>query len=112
MSSDRTRARLADIIENADRIAAYVRDLEFTDFERDRRTQDAVERCLQRITEAAIRLGEGPLAAIAPDVPFHVLRGLGNMLRHEYDQLSLEQIWNTATDSVPRFRAACIAALG
>jgi uncharacterized protein with HEPN domain len=48
---------VADIIENANRIESYLADMDRQTFERDGRTRDAVERCLERICEAAHRLG-------------------------------------------------------
>ena len=58
-------------------------------FERDRKTRDAVERCLERICEAAHR--SGPRASeFAPDQPWNDIRGMGNRLRHAYDRLDLD----------------------
>ncbi len=55
VSTEREILRLHDIIENADRISRYIVDLDLPTFAADERTIDAVERCLQRITEAVIR---------------------------------------------------------
>jgi hypothetical protein len=43
----------ADIIENIERIERYVLGFDEEAFDRDERTRDAVERCLERICEAA-----------------------------------------------------------
>lgn len=69
MLGDRQRLRLEHIVENAQRIAGYTADLTFENFAKDQRTIDAVERCLSRITEAAIRLGEETMASVAPEIP-------------------------------------------
>ena len=45
-----------DIIENAERIERYIAGLDRQSFEKDERTRDAVERCLEPICEAAHRL--------------------------------------------------------
>jgi uncharacterized protein with HEPN domain len=45
-------------LENIERIGAYMAGLDRTAFARDGCTHDAVERCLERIYEAACRLGE------------------------------------------------------
>lgn len=68
---------------------------------------DAVERCLMRLTEAAIRIGEERMARVAPDTPMHQLRGLGNILRHAYDGIDAAVVWNTVVDDLPGFREAC-----
>lgn len=111
MSSRPESFRLNDIIENIDAIQTYVTDMSITVFERDRRTLDAVERCLQRITEAAIRIGDSRMAEIAPDVPFHQVRGLGNALRHEYHRIDARSIFLLLSDELPALRAACVSAL-
>lgn len=72
MLTERQRLRLEHIIENAERIEGYVAGLGYQDFAADQKTVDAVERCLARITEAAIRVGEEGMAEVAPDVPAHI----------------------------------------
>ena len=63
---------------------------------------DAVERCLMRLTEAAIRIGEARMATIAPDLALHEVRGMGNIMRHEYDALDMKRVWRTVTEALPR----------
>ena len=111
MSSEREQQRLADIIENIDAIGDYVGKMHFAAFAADRKTVDATERCLQRITEAVIKIGPDRMRVIAPDIPTEAVRGLGNMLRHEYDAIDLRSLFNTVTDDLPRLRRACVAAL-
>jgi uncharacterized protein with HEPN domain len=114
MSSDepRLRAWLQDIVENSLAAESYVGGLSIAQFRADRMRVDAVERCLMRITEAAIRIGETRLAEIAPDTPLHQLRGFGNMLRHAYDGIDVAVVWATVVDDLPDFRRACAQALG
>ncbi|MFN3475687.1 MAG: DUF86 domain-containing protein [Blastomonas sp.] len=111
MSSSREQDRLQDIIENAEFVASYLDDMTLQQFCGNRMTVDAIERCLQRITEAVIRIGEERIAIIAPDVPFHALRGLGNRLRHEYDMVDHDIIYAAARNDVPRLAECCRAAL-
>ena len=73
--------------------------------------RDAVERCIERITEASVRVGPERLARLAPDLPLHQVRGLGNILRHEYDRINPKLIWDTAKVDLPALRAGCEAAL-
>jgi uncharacterized protein with HEPN domain len=83
----------------------------FADFAADHRTIDATERCLQRITEAVIKIGPDRMQAIAPAIPVAAVRGLGNILRHEYDKIDVRSIYNTVVDDLPGLRAACEQAL-
>lgn len=111
MSSEREALRLQDIVENIDRIMEYLDGIDAEDFGDDRKTVDAVERCLQRITEAVIKIGEDRMLDIAPTMPMHAIRGLGNVLRHEYDLIDYEIIWYTVTDQLPLLRDDCVKAL-
>ncbi len=77
---------LEHIVENAESIFRYTEGMDFAQFEEDRKTYDAVERCLQRITEAVIRLGD-QAEILIPEVPWHRVRGFGNRLRHNYDSI-------------------------
>jgi uncharacterized protein with HEPN domain len=112
MLTERQRLRLEHIVENAERIATYIAGQTYAEFAASQLTIDAVERCLGRITEAGIRLGDEVMAHVVPDVPPHVYRGFGNALRHDYDLIDLHTIWLTATKDIPPLGAACVRALG
>jgi uncharacterized protein with HEPN domain len=53
LPSDKPLLRLYDILENVDRIRRYTERYNFDRFADDPKCQDAVERCLLRISEAA-----------------------------------------------------------
>ncbi len=72
---------------------------------------DAVERCLQRLTEAAIKIGEAGMREVAPAIPFHVLRGFGNVLRHDYDGIDDQLVFDTVANDLPSLKLACEAYL-
>lgn len=101
---------LADIIENADRIENYLAGMDRTVFAGDGLVRDAVERCLERVCEAAHRLGERG-AELMPDQPWGDIRGMGNRLRHAYDRISLEVIWNAVRHDLPSLAADARRAL-
>jgi uncharacterized protein with HEPN domain len=64
-----------------------------------------VERCLLRISEAARKL-EGIVDVIAPEQPWSDVRAVGNVLRHEYDTVDSEVIWQIVEkDLVPLSQA-------
>jgi uncharacterized protein with HEPN domain len=111
MFSERTQLRLRDILDNIEAIENYVEAMPFAAFQSDQRTTDAVERCLQRITEAVIQIGETEMEAILPDIPFASIRGMGNKLRHEYHRIDAQQIYNTRYDELPPLRNAVKRAL-
>jgi uncharacterized protein with HEPN domain len=77
VSTEREALRLREIIDNIGRIEGYVAGMDYAGFAGDRKTVDAVERCLQRITEAVIKIGPERMAAISPRLPVDAVRGLG-----------------------------------
>jgi hypothetical protein len=66
-------------------IIRYTAGLDAKSFERNPLVSDAVERCLQRISEAAAKLGD-KAPTLIPDQPWHKIRSFGNVLRHDYDE--------------------------
>jgi uncharacterized protein with HEPN domain len=103
-------ASLADILENLERIEGYVAGLDREAFAGDTLRRDAVERCLERICEAAFRLGE-KAAELVPSQPWGDIRGMGNRLRHAYDRIDLHLLWNTVRDRLPSLKADAEQAL-
>ena len=85
MPSSKRRDRLGDVVANCERIARHVAGMSRDAFFADEKTIDAVERCLQRISEAASKLGRtdkmlryavkltrddnGTMLVTAPDLP-------------------------------------------
>ncbi len=111
MCSERTRARLEDIIDNVDRVASYIGSMTFAAYVEDGRTMDAVERCLERIAEAVVQIGEAEAERLGLGVPWRKVKGLGNKLRHEYRRINPRDIFDTAQDDLPPLREAALAAL-
>ncbi len=65
---------------------------------------------MERVCEAAHRLGERA-AELMPEQPWGDIRGMGNRLRHAYDRISLDVIWNTARNDLPGLAADARRAL-
>jgi uncharacterized protein with HEPN domain len=79
-------------------------------FEKNDSIRDAVERCIERVCEAAHRLG--PFAEVAmPSQPWSEIRGMGDRLRHAYDRVDVGIVWNTALFRLPSLAAAARLAL-
>jgi uncharacterized protein with HEPN domain len=111
LPSDKVPRRLQDIIDNARAIFNYIEGMDLAAFEEDRRTYDAIERCLERISEAAAKLGD--LAPVLmPDQPWHKIRAFGNVLRHEYDAIREDMLFEIAAKDLPGLCGAAEEALG
>lgn len=66
---------LHDIIDNIARIEAYIEGLDQINLEQDGLRHDAVERCLERVCEAAVRLGD-QASVLLPAQPWADIRGM------------------------------------
>lgn len=91
-------------------IEDFTSGMSFEQFREDPKTVAAVERKFLVIGEAAVRLGR-EATFIVEDVPWRQIRDLGNLLRHAYDKVDLEIIWQTVTDDLPPLKAAILRTL-
>lgn len=108
MPSSRPIDRLRDIVDNCERIERHIAGMDFEEYARDEKTRDAVERCLQRISEAAYKLGSY-LDDLYPEARWKATRGVGNPLRHQYDRISDAEIWDGVLQTLPAIRQSALA---
>jgi uncharacterized protein with HEPN domain len=103
--------RFEDILVNMTRIEQHTAGIaDETAFEENHLVYDAVERCLERISEAAKKLG--PVGeTLCPNVPWRKISGLGNVLRHEYDRVERIRLWYVVQDDLPPVKTAVQSAL-
>lgn len=91
-------------------IVQFVPGMDLGAFREDAKTVAAVERKLLLISEAATRLGEDA-ERLCPGLPWHNIRGIGNWLRHRYDSVDVETVWNTVIDDLPPLKSGVLRAL-
>ena len=99
-----------DIADPIAMIEQFTSGMDFEAFRSNPMAVAAVERKLQIISEAAIRLGS-EADRRCPDQPWRDIRGIGNQLRHAYERIELDTIWSTVTDDLPPLKAAVLFAL-
>ena len=104
------RRAFEHILANIEDIRRFTVGLDERTFKGTNLVVAAVERCLGRLTEAAFRLG-GTAEAMAPSVPWDRIRGLGNILRHDYDVVSLDTLWQIVMGDLDELERACRDAL-
>ena len=98
MSKD--NAYLRDILDSARLIQSYLKDISFEEFQTDTVRQDAVARRFEIIGEATKRLS-AEIRAQFPGIPWELAAGMRDVLIHDYDDVNLEVVWHTATESLP-----------
>ena len=92
--------RLRDILEAARLIGTYVKNTTESDFYADKQKQDAVIRRIEIIGEAAAHVSAATHQAV-PELAFRKMRGMRNIVVHDYANVELRIVWEGATVYVP-----------
>jgi len=95
---------LRDILQAARLIASYLRDVTERGFLANSEKQDAVIRRIEIIGEATAHLTETTRQAI-PELPFRKMRGMRNIVSHDYANVDLKVVWEVGTAHVPEICA-------
>jgi len=97
--------RLAHMLDAIAAIEDFTDGISRSAFAADRLTRDAVERNLERLSEASRHL---PQAAKDrhPEIDWQGIAGIGNVLRHAYDRVADRRIWQIVTDDLKPLKAA------
>jgi uncharacterized protein with HEPN domain len=90
-------ARLADARDNARAAAHYVKDIGLAEFSSDSLRREAVCFCLVIVGEACTEAAKGLLEQ-PPEIPSAEIKGMRNILVHEYWQIDGEIVYNVARD--------------
>lgn len=94
-----------DILEAIERVEEVTRGKSLNDFEASWQLRWLVQRAIEIISEASRAIPD-ELASTEPQIPWRKVRGIGNVLRHDYEGLSDRIIWNVVLDELPRLKAA------
>lgn len=99
-----------DILEAIERVEEITQGKSLDDFEASWQLRWLVQRAIEIISEASRAIPDD-VADTQPEIPWRKVRGIGNVLRHDYEGLSDRLIWNVVVDELPRLKAA-VAAIG
>lgn len=100
MSPRNWEFRLEDIVESLSLIFEYVADMDFQSWSKDRKTIDAVVRNLEIVGEAATHIPE-EIQERYPEIPWNSMKGMRNVLIHEYFGVDTDVLWQTIQDDLP-----------
>lgn len=101
MPDDRQSGLLRDMLDSALLIRTYLGSVDRNGFMADSEKQDAVLRRLEIIGEAASRISP-KTQALFPGIPFRAMRGMRNIIAHDYGEVDLELVWRTVEADLPR----------
>ena len=92
--------RIDDIVEAINKIERYTDGIDFVIWQNDEKTVDAVIRNIEVIGEASSHL---PIEVQEQyeDVPWGMMKGIRNILAHEYFGIDLEIVWKTVKEDLP-----------
>ncbi len=96
----RDQAYLWDMLDAARTVGMPIGNLTFAEYDRDRKTQLAVERAIEIIGEAARRVSKG-LQDAHPEIPWRKIIAQRNVLIHEYGDIKQSRIWKVARENIP-----------
>lgn len=91
---------LEHVLESFSRILDYMDNVNFDAFLNDEEKQDAVIRKIEVAGEAVKRLSPA-FKESNPDIPWRAIAGMRDKLIHDYFNVDLETVWETAMKDVP-----------
>jgi uncharacterized protein with HEPN domain len=94
------RFRVGDIVASVSAALDYTSGMTYEEFADDRRTRDAVIRNLMTMGES-VRWIPGPIREANPEVPWTVMRGVRNVVVHEYFGVDEKILWDTVVHDLP-----------
>ncbi len=92
--------RIEDIIECIDKISRYIQGMDMTTFLANDLVVDAVVRNISVIGEAARHVPD-EIQTRYPHLPWREMRGMRNVIVHEYFGADAITIWETACRELP-----------
>jgi uncharacterized protein with HEPN domain len=93
-------AYLADILDAAKAIRRFIAGVSLDDFKANEEKYEAVNRKFEIIGEAARRLSP-EARKIFPEIPWNLITAMRNIIVHDYDDVDLDVVWNTAQRDLP-----------
>ena len=102
--------RLRHMLDAIARIETLTGGKSFEDYAADWVIRDAVERNLERVSEAS-RHVPSDLKSQHKNVPWRAVAGLGNVLRHDYPRVKDPRVWRIVSHDLAPLKAAVEAML-
>ncbi len=103
MSSDRLHFHLDEIDLAASRVESFIQGMDEAAFSSDERTQMAVMMGLALIGEAVAKIDKYRPEFLRehPEIPWTKIKGMRNLIVHDYFRTELKVVWKTVTESIP-----------
>ena len=102
---------IGDVLDAIKRIEGYLRGVDKDAFEENRMMQDAVMHQIEIIGEASNRISD-EFQDKYPDLPWMQMRAIRNKIVHDYREVNLSVIWDTAKNDLPPLKKQIKKLLG
>lgn len=110
MADRSVRIRVLDMLAEIGNIEQMLDGKTLAGYRGDLVTKRATERCLEIISEASRHVPDA-MQARHPEIPWHKVRAIGNVLRHEYGRVEDDVLWNVTQDHLPDLKRALTSML-
>jgi uncharacterized protein with HEPN domain len=97
---------LTDIVESIEIIRSQLIGATLAAFEGDKPKRWIVERGIEIISEASRRLPP-ELKARYPEIPWPKVASIGNILRHDYQNVAHDVLWHVVHEDLPPLEKVC-----
>ncbi|MBC8315119.1 MAG: DUF86 domain-containing protein [Bacteroidales bacterium] len=98
---------LTDILESAELIEGYTKDISEDEFYQSSEKQDAVLHRIQIIGEAAKKVPEEYRKRWS-DIPWKEISGMRDIIVHEYFGITMIMVWKVAVEDIPSIKLQII----
>ena len=105
MSFQDLPSRLEDILDAINDVTRFLTGRSYDDYQRDKLLRLAIERCVEIISEASRHIPPDMKARHAV-VPWQNVADIGNVLRHAYQSVDPQIMWEVVTRHVTVLREA------
>ena len=110
MAEKSPEPHLHNIVDAIKHITSKLEGISLEAFQSDLDRRRIVERSVEIISEASRRLPDD-LKARHPVIPWKKAAGIGNILRHDYENVIPDALWKLARDDLPELERVCRAEL-
>jgi len=95
---------VSDIIEYMERSEEYIKGMNFEQFIEDKKTQDAVIRCIEIIGEAAKNVPD-EIRNKYSFIPWRDMAGMRDKIIHRYFTVDFEEVWLVVKKEIPKLKS-------
>lgn len=94
---------IKDILEYMERAEEHIKGLTFQEFCKDKKTSDAVIRCIEVMGEAAKNVSD-EIRNKYPFIPWRDMAGMRDKIIHGYFTVDFETVWLVVKEEIPKLK--------